>query len=75
MGSVTHEGFTISVGDRITVKAQGLKVTGTVVTVEHNGPDGWYIQMNEANVPGGFSYWKQGIDGGKIVEHNNKEVQ
>jgi hypothetical protein len=72
----TYKGVTVKVGDRITVQAQGIAVTGTVVTADHYGEeDGWYIQMTDANVPGGFSYWKQGFDGGRITHINGKEVK
>lgn len=66
--------FTISKGDRITIAAQGIKVTGTVLNADWYDPEGWYIEMNEANVPGGYSYWKQRYDGGKIVAINGKDI-
>jgi hypothetical protein len=85
MEGTTYKGVTVKKGDRIKVQAPTITVTGTVVTVEHWDYDmdrqgnivggGWYIQMTDANVPGGFSYWKQGCDGGKIVEINGKEVK
>lgn len=63
--------LTISVGDRIKVRAQGITVEGTVHTVAYwEGDGGWYIEMLDANVPGGYSYWKQGVDGGHIEEVN-----
>lgn len=72
---VTYKGLTVREGDSITIRAQAISVTGTVVTVEHNGPDGWYIQLKYANVPGNFSYWKQGIDGGRITHVNSVPVE
>jgi len=66
----------IEVGDSIVVVAQGYRVKGTVISVSRWGDDmGWYIEMDNANVPGGYSYWKQYYDGGYIVEHNGKEVK
>ena len=63
-----NKGKVIIKGDKITIKAKGITVTGRVISVEWNGvEDGWYIELTEANVPGGYSYWKQGIDGGDIV--------
>lgn len=70
---VTYEGLTVKVGDEIAVQAQGIVVKGKVLTVDHYGAyDGWYIQMSPANVPGNFSYWKQGIDGGNIIAINGE---
>ncbi len=72
---VTYEGVTINIGDEIIVAAQSIKVKGTVLTVDHYGAeDGWYIQMSPATVPGNFSYWKQGIDGGNVIAVNGKSV-
>ena len=53
-------------GDRITIRAQGVTVSGTVLSAIFWGsPDGWYIEITPDN--GGYSYWKQGLDGGEIV--------
>ena len=52
--------------DRITIHAQGVTVSGTVISAIFWGPpDGWYIEITLNN--GGYSYWKQGLDGGEIV--------
>lgn len=61
-------------GDTIEVKAQGMTITGTVYSASHYGESGWYIEIEEANVPGGYSYWKQGSDGGSLTKVNGKEV-
>lgn len=66
--------ITVSRGDIITVRAQGIAVTGVVATVSHCS-DGWYIEIDEANVPGGWSYWKQPCDGGRITMLNGKVVE
>lgn len=81
----TYKGVTVKVGDQITIQALARTVTGKVVTVEHWDFDfdhhgniaggGWYIQLTEANVQGGFSYWKQGWDGGRITHINGKEIR
>ena len=81
----TYKGITVKVGDRITIQGPAATVTGKVVTVEHWNFDfdrhgnivggGWYIQLTEANVQGGFSYWKQGMDGGRITHINGKEIR
>lgn len=56
-------------GTPVVIKAQGLTVRGEVISAEHYGSgDGWYIELGNANVPGGYSYWKQGQDGGELVE-------
>lgn len=52
--------------DRITIHAQGVTVSGTVLSAIFWGPpDGWYIEITLDN--GRYSYWKQGLDGGEIV--------
>lgn len=61
---------TVKKGDRVTINAQGIRVTGTVVNVYHWGADGWDIETTDANVPGGYSRWKQNQDGGEIVQVN-----
>lgn len=64
----------IKVGDRITIAAMDIKVTGDVVSCSYYRGDGWDIELDNANVPGGWSHWKQWQDGGRIVEINGKEV-
>jgi len=62
-------------GDIIAIKAKGITVRGTILSACYYGPeDGWYIELINANVPGGYSYWKQGLDGGKIVEVNGRHI-
>lgn len=64
----------VAVGDRIIVRVDSFSVEGTVHSAAHYGEDGWYIEMIEASVPGGVSYWKQGIDGGQIISINGVAV-
>jgi hypothetical protein len=65
---------TVNQGDTIVVEAQGMKVKGRVHSASFwGGKDGWYIEIVDA-VPTGYSYWKQGYDGGRIVEVNGKRV-
>lgn len=63
----------IEKGDQITIDAQGIVVRGIVYSAQHYPDDGWYIEIEQANVPGGFSYWKQKQDGGRIVDVIKKE--
>lgn len=57
----------IKKGDTVTVNAQGIRVTGTVHSADNYGDTGWYIELTGADVPGGYSYWKQRDDGGFIT--------
>lgn len=68
-----HNGIIINKGDDITIKARGLTVTGKVHSVNWFEDAGWYIEIEEANVPGGYSYWKQHYDGGHVVSVNGGE--
>jgi hypothetical protein len=66
--AVDDHGRTINPGDHITVATHGITVQGTVISAHWFGAeDGWYIEMTAANVPGGYSYWKQRWDGGDVV--------
>jgi hypothetical protein len=59
--------------DVVTIHALSRTVKGRVISAEYYGEqDGWYIELTDANVPGGYSYWKQGMDGGYIVTVDNK---
>jgi len=49
-------------------------VNGEVLSAEHNGKNGWYIELENANVPGGYSYYKQIYDGGDVVGVSKKMV-
>lgn len=71
MYQAPHE---IKKGDLIKIKAQGITVIGEVYSAEYYDPEGYYIEVTRANVPGGFSYWKQRYDGGKIVSINGKNI-
>jgi len=65
----------VNKGDTVVIAAQGIRVRGEVMSAEYNGPrSGWYIELINANVPGGYSYWKQRYDGGKLVSVNDKVI-
>ena len=73
--AVDNKGVEVKKGDSIVIKAQGLTVRGKVATVDnYGGDDGWQIEITEANVPGGYSSWKQRFDGGHIAEVNGEAV-
>ena len=58
--------WTIRQGDHLTIRAQGIVISGTVLSANFWGDkDGWYIEL--ATDQGGYSYWKQGCDGGEIM--------
>jgi hypothetical protein len=66
----------ITKGDTVVIQAQGIKVKGEVLSADNwGGKDGWYIELTKANVPGGYSYWKQGQDGGKLIEVRGHKVK
>ncbi len=72
---MTNTELVINKGDTVVIKAQGIQVRGKVLSAAYyGGRDGWYIELIEANVPGGYSYWKQGLDGGSIIEVNGVVV-
>lgn len=65
----------IKEGDMVTIEAKGTKVTGKVISACNYGTDGgWYIELGGASVPGNYSYWKQGYDGGNITAINGQPV-
>lgn len=65
----------VNKGDSIEVKAQGITVKGEVRSADYYDDAGWYIEIINANVPGGYSYWKQRDDGGYIAKLNGKELK
>jgi len=64
----------IQEGDRVTIKAQGTKVTGTVTSASHYGREGWFVELNDADNGFGAAYWKQYLDGGYVTQINGKDV-
>jgi hypothetical protein len=55
----------IKTGDKVTIMAQGMIITGIVLTAHYYGErDGWFIEINQDNY--GYRYWKQGSDGGTV---------
>lgn len=64
----------IQKGDIVEISALGINVRGKVVFVDHYGDDGWDIELTDANVKGGYSHWKQQLDGGNLVSVNGKPV-
>jgi hypothetical protein len=69
----SKDGLEVNKGDKIKIRAQGINVSGTVVSVDYYGEDGWQIELTDANVPGGYSSWKQREDGGDIIEVSKKK--
>lgn len=57
----------IAKGDPITISAQGIVVKGIVAVAIYWQELGWDIEIEQANVPGGYSRWKQWQDGGRII--------
>lgn len=60
----------IQKGDTIKIKSQGTTAEGTVLSADYYGErDGWYIELEAP-----YRYWKQGFDGGYVVEVNGQQV-
>jgi len=62
----------IKPGDILTIRVRNNTRTGIVTSAYNYGTDedpNWYIELDDYTY--GATYWKQGIDGGEIVE--NKE--
>jgi hypothetical protein len=73
MKQETGEGITVTVGDEIEVENRiGYTVRGVVATVDFYDGGGWQIEIDKANVQGGYSSWKQRYDGGRITKLNGK---
>lgn len=57
---------TIKKGAIVTIEVNGLTVIGEVYSADYWGEsDGWYIELVDTN--GVYRYWKQGQDGGKLI--------
>jgi len=52
------------VGQVIALQVGRTNVRGVVISADHFGKDGWYIELTDEN--GLYRYWKQGSDGGKL---------
>jgi hypothetical protein len=72
----------VSKGQRVTITCQGLRVTGTVMSADHefhyqNGqpPEviGYLLEIQTDE--GHYHYWKSLYDGGSITIHNEPELQ
>ena len=60
------ENLKINTGDAITIKAQGKKITGKVISAYYYKNDGgWYIELEDAS--GEYYYYKEQYDGGEII--------
>lgn len=64
----------IKKGDRVKIGAKGIAVTGDVAAVTYYDMDGYDIELVNADIAGGYSHWKQGLDGGQVISVNGKEV-
>lgn len=70
----------VTVGQRVTIECQGLTVTGTVVSADHevrykNGKSeviGYLLEVRSDE--GRMHYWKSLIDGGSITIHQELHV-
>lgn len=54
----------------VTIHAKGMVITGKVLSADHYGQDGWYIELIDTR--GTYRYWKQGQDGGELVSIDGK---
>lgn len=57
-------------GDRITIIRNGWHYHGVVISAENYGTDdqpNWYIELHDTDTRR-YMYWKQAIDGGKVVK-------
>lgn len=68
-----QEKFKVRKGDVVEIHAQGISVIGQVYSADYWKEGGWYIEVVNANVPGGYSYWKQRYDGGFLVKVTSVE--
>jgi hypothetical protein len=66
----------IKEGDLVEISSQGRVITGTVISAGFWGwtEGGWYIELENANVAGGYSYYKQEFDGGEVTKINGVSV-
>lgn len=64
----------INKGDRLTIVCGYHRITGNVHTVKFTDVKGWYVLLTEANVPGGGSFWRSEVNGGRIVSINGMDA-
>lgn len=66
----------ISKGDKVMIQdGVGRIRTGKVLYVDHNGDTGWFIDFEANDSYGQYGFWKQYIDGGRLLAVNNQEVE
>lgn len=65
--------LTIEKDSKVAIMFNGNKIEGKVLTANNWGPeDGWYIEMIDTF--GNYRYWKQGPDGGEVIEVDGENV-
>lgn len=70
---MSQQNLEIQKGDSIKVTTRTLTVKGIVSTF-HKYDEGWDIEIDNANVSGGYCRWKQWQDGGYISELNGQKM-
>ena len=59
-------------GTEVTINAQGINVTGEVISAQHYGDEGWYIELLDTK--GNYRYWKERYDGGHLTHIEGENV-
>ena len=67
-----QQNLKIKKDDTVSIKAYGCVISGKVISAEHNDVNGWYIELRTDY--GGYNYYKQLYDGGKVVQVNGVDV-
>jgi hypothetical protein len=55
----------VEIGDKISCQGYTFEVAKIISQDDWGGEDGIYIEFEDTN--GRYHYWKEGIDGGKVV--------